>query len=279
MAPRSTRRGPNRRDQQRVDLRGEDQAGGVHPEDDGVGAGGHAVDVLQHERRAGDVGEQRRERQPADQHQRDEGAVAQQAPVRRAGWLPGAPYGGAARAASRAGRARPPTRARTRRRPGRRTRPASWSPRARGHRCWARGRARCRSRASAGTAAWRPPSRRTGRARWPSRRRRRRRPTSPCRSLAPVSRAMLGARAQSTEANRWPTTPAISGRRRPTASESGPMTSWPTPRPTSMPVIVAWAADSVVARSAVRFGRAGRYMSIVSGPSAVSEPRTSTSCR
>ena len=57
------------------------------------------------------------------------------------------------------------------------------------------------------------------------------------------------------------------------------MTSWPTPSPTSMPVIVACAADSVVARSAVRLGSAGRYMSIVSGPSAVSEPRTSTSCR
>ena len=46
-----------------------------------------------------------------------------------------------------------------------------------------------------------------------------------------------------------------------------------------MPVIVAWAAASVVARSAVRLGSAGRYMSMVSGPSAVSEPSTSTSCR
>ena len=104
-------------------------------------------------------------------------------------------------------------------------------------------------------------------------------PARPCISRAAVSSPMLGASAQSTDAKRCATTPVMRGRRRPRASESGPMTSCPRPSPTSMPVIVACAAASVVARSAVRLGSAGRYMSMVSGPSAVSEPSTSTSCR
>ncbi len=88
---------------------------------------------------------------------------------------------------------------------------------------------------------------------------------------------MVGASAQSSEAAACAQMPTTSGRRRPKASESGPMTSWPTARPSSMPVSVSWTAESLARRSSAIRGNAGRYMSMVSGPSAISAPSTSTS--
>ena len=44
-----------------------------------------------------------------------------------------------------------------------------------------------------------------------------------------------------------------------------------------MPVSVSWTAESLAARSSAIRGNAGRYMSMVSGPSAISAPSTITS--
>jgi hypothetical protein len=71
-------------------------------------------------------------------------------------------------------------------------------------------------------------------------------------------------------------TPAISGARRPTASETGPISNWPSARPASVPVSVSWTAAAVVCRSSVMVGSAGRYMSMVSGPIAMRIPSTPT---
>ena len=90
---------------------------------------------------------------------------------------------------------------------------------------------------------------------------------------------MLGANAASTEATACVPRPSTSGRLRPKASESGPINSCPKARPPSIPVRVSCVADSETPRSAEMIGKAGRYMSIVSGPSAISAPRTRTSWR
>jgi hypothetical protein len=70
--------------------------------------------------------------------------------------------------------------------------------------------------------------------------------------------------------------PAIKGRRRPNASEIGPMISWPRPSPSRVPVSVSWTAVELVCRPEAIEGSAGRYMSIVNGPIAINDPRTVT---
>ena len=65
---------------------------------------------------------------------------------------------------------------------------------------------------------------------------------------------------------------ASSGRRRPTLSLSGPTMSWPSAKPIIVPVRVSWIAAAVVWKSCCSTGNAGRYRSIVKGPSAVSAP-------
>lgn len=102
-------------------------------------------------------------------------------------------------------------------------------------------------------------------------------PETPCRTRKAARSSTDGAMAQSRDAVAWAQRPTTSGRRRPKASESGPITNWPRASPRSMPVSVSWTAESVAWRSSAMRGNAGRYMSIVSGPSAISAPSTSTS--
>ena len=73
--------------------------------------------------------------------------------------------------------------------------------------------------------------------------------------------------------------PASSGRRRPSASETGPSTSWPSARPIRVPVRVSWTAADVVSRSRVMVGSAGRYMSMVRGPRATKPPEDQRGAR
>ena len=121
-----------------------------------------------------------------------------------------------------------------------------------------RGRARRTGRGrSRGRSPRRPPPRRPGA---PAARRGRRRSGRPARAARPATCSAV---------------PASSGRRRPSASESGPSTSWPSARPTRVPVRVSWTAADVVSSSRVMVGSAGRYMSMVSGPRATKAPRTS----
>jgi hypothetical protein len=68
----------------------------------------------------------------------------------------------------------------------------------------------------------------------------------------------VGATAQKSDAAMCRASPAMSGRRRPTASASGPMSSCPRPIPTRIPVRVAWTADSDAPRSRVIDGSEGR---------------------
>ena len=70
------------------------------------------------------------------------------------------------------------------------------------------------------------------------------------------------------------TMPAISGLRRPSESDSGPMISWPSASPASVPVSVNCTTDEDTDSSSAIRGSAGRYMSMVSGPSATSRPST-----
>ena len=102
---------------------------------------------------------------------------------------------------------------------------------------------------------------------------------TPCSTRRPPSTAMLGATRHSSDASTCTPTPPSSGRLRPNVSERGPTSSWPSASPASVPVRVSWTAADVVPRSSTIVGSAGRYMSIVSGPSAISAPRTSTSRR
>ena len=97
---------------------------------------------------------------------------------------------------------------------------------------------------------------------------------TPCSTRSTPRTATFGATVIASEAATCRAAPASNGRRRPRASESGPITSCPNASPTRVPVSVSCAVDDVVARSAVRAGSAGRYMSIVSGPSATSAPST-----
>jgi hypothetical protein len=90
---------------------------------------------------------------------------------------------------------------------------------------------------------------------------------------------MFGATTHSTEASTCTPVPTSSGSRRPKASESGPTTSWPRASPSRVPVRVSCTVGDVVASSSVIVGSDGRYMSMVSGPSAISAPSTSTSRR
>ena len=83
-------------------------------------------------------------------------------------------------------------------------------------------------------------------------------PARPCRVRVTVSRPIDGATAQSSDITPWAASPISSGRRRPNASDSGPMISWPKPRPSSRPVMVSWAWESVAPISALSWGSAGR---------------------
>ena len=85
---------------------------------------------------------------------------------------------------------------------------------------------------------------------------------------------MFGANRQSSDASMCSTMPAISGLRRPSESDSGPTISWPSANPASVPVSVSCATDEDTDRSSAILGSAGRYMSMVSGPSATRAPRT-----
>ena len=77
---------------------------------------------------------------------------------------------------------------------------------------------------------------------------------------------------QSTDATMCSTMPAISGRLRPSESDSGPTMSWPSAKPASVPVRVSCTTDEDTDNSSAIFGSAGRYMSMVSGPSATMTP-------
>jgi len=57
-------------------------------------------------------------------------------------------------------------------------------------------------------------------------------------------------------------------------TDSGPTINWPSAKPANVPVRVSCTTDEDTERSSAILGSAGRYMSIVSGPSATMTPST-----
>ncbi len=77
---------------------------------------------------------------------------------------------------------------------------------------------------------------------------------------------MLGATAQAREEKTKEASPISSGRRRPSRSLTGPIRSWPAAMPIRHAVRVSCTADALACRSRLICGKAGRYMSMHSGP-------------
>src|SRR4051812_27964600 len=65
--------------------------------------------------------------------------------------------------------------------------------------------------------------------------------------------------------------------RRPSRSLSGPKKSCPSASPATQAVSVSWTADALVFSARAISGNAGRYMSIDSGPIALTDPSTTMS--
>ncbi|GMA87380.1 hypothetical protein GCM10025868_26300 [Angustibacter aerolatus] len=80
----------------------------------------------------------------------------------------------------------------------------------------------------------------------------------PSTKRSAISVSTLGATAHAIAATTNPASPMSSGRRRPTASLSGPSTTWPMARPASVAVSVRAVTDAVAPRSSAIVGRLGR---------------------
>src|SRR5699024_7936081 len=95
-------------------------------------------------------------------------------------------------------------------------------------------------------------------------------PPIPCSTRSTSRTSTPGAKAQPTEASSHRTMPNSSGARRPIRSESGPATTWPHAVPRKNAVIVSCIREAVVESSSATSGNAGMYMSVASGPIALS---------
>jgi hypothetical protein len=79
----------------------------------------------------------------------------------------------------------------------------------------------------------------------------------PCTNRAATSSSIVQAVAHSTEATTYPERPASSGMRLPRRSLTGPTSSWPSARPTSVVASVACTAPAEVRNSCWIAGNAG----------------------
>ena len=76
-------------------------------------------------------------------------------------------------------------------------------------------------------------------------------PANPWRTRTPAKISTVGASEQATDASACTPRPTINGRRRPNASDTGPITSCAVASPRSMPVSVSWTWDSEAENSSV----------------------------
>lgn len=104
-------------------------------------------------------------------------------------------------------------------------------------------------------------------------------PARPWSSRKPMSSWTEGAIAQIAVAPTYTIMPISSGLRRPQRSLIGPTTSWPNAIPAMHAVRVSWTVAAGAVRESATAGSAGRYMSMESGGSAVSPPRTRVTSR
>ena len=93
-------------------------------------------------------------------------------------------------------------------------------------------------------------------------------PTAPsARNTA--SQPSVGARAQPTAARVNSAVPPISGARRPNRSDRVPWVICPTARPANHAARVSCAVPGAVPKELSTAGKAGRYMSVAAGPTAM----------
>ena len=95
-------------------------------------------------------------------------------------------------------------------------------------------------------------------------------PPIPCSTRSTSSTSTEGASAQPIEASRHSMMPISSGPRRPRRSERGPATICPLAVPRKNAVIVSCIREAVVPSCSATSGKAGMYMSVASGPMALS---------
>src|SRR5215212_681571 len=94
-------------------------------------------------------------------------------------------------------------------------------------------------------------------------------PPKPCTTRNAMSNQIDGANAQPTAPRVQISPPTIIGIRRPRWSDSGPPSSCPNAMPRKNVVKVRPTSDAEVARSAVTCGKAGVYMSVANGGTAL----------
>jgi hypothetical protein len=102
-------------------------------------------------------------------------------------------------------------------------------------------------------------------------------PPRPWTKRQVVSQPISAVSAQPMEPVMKMARPTSSGGRRPKRSASGPKISWAMAMPAKKVASVFCTAAGSAARPAAMAGKAGRYMSVASGPKADMAPRTSTS--
>src|SRR5579859_1849145 len=81
-----------------------------------------------------------------------------------------------------------------------------------------------------------------------------------------------GARAQPRQASVYIDVATINGRLRPNRSERVPWVNWPTDRPANQAARVSCAEPGGAPNECSSAGKAGRYISVVAGPTAVRKP-------
>lgn len=95
-------------------------------------------------------------------------------------------------------------------------------------------------------------------------------PVTPCRRRVAISTPMLGDSAATALATTASALPTSRGPRRPKRSESGPKTNCPRQAPARKVVMVHCTCEALAWRSAMIWGKAGRYRSIEIGAKAES---------
>ena len=88
-----------------------------------------------------------------------------------------------------------------------------------------------------------------------------------------ASNVRLGASAQPMVLTVNTRKPTISGMRRPKRSDRVPWVICPTARPANQVAKVSCAVPGAVPKEASTAGKAGRYMSVAAGPTAMNSPR------
>ena len=100
-------------------------------------------------------------------------------------------------------------------------------------------------------------------------------PARPCRNRTAIRKEIVGATAQATDAASATTEETRMAGLRPVPSEIAPKTRLPSAIPSMNPEMVSWAEEGDVDNWVASSGMPGKYMSMPSGPAAVSRASAS----